>query len=85
MSKEQIQDAKKHAHGFDDLPQMMTIDQLAEFANMSRTGVAEYIRNGRIRAFNICRGGRPKYRVMRDDIVAWLTGSPVDPIRPEDK
>lgn len=81
MSKTQ-QQQMQYPHGFGDLPQMMTVDELAEFVGMSRNGVAEHIRIGRLRAFNICPGKRPKFRVMRDDIVAWLTGNPVEPIRP---
>jgi excisionase family DNA binding protein len=81
MIKNQEQDEKQYAHGFDSLPTMMTVAELANFAGMSRNGIAEHIRNGRLRAFNICPGGRPKFRVMRDDIIKWLTGCPVKPIR----
>lgn len=77
----EVQQSKQPQLGFNELPLVMSVDELAELVGTSRNGIAELIRNGSLKAFDLFPGGRPKYRLMRDDVIEWLTRTPVKPIR----
>jgi Helix-turn-helix domain len=69
------------SYNFDDLPAVLSVSKIVELLGTSRNGVAEQIRNGNLKAFSILSENRPKYRVLREDFIAWLTRNPVKPIR----
>lgn len=62
---------------YESMPLVMSIKQVAALFGTSYNGIAEQIRRGNLKAFNILPGGRPKYRIMRDDLIAWMTQNPV--------
>lgn len=55
---------------------ILTTAEAADFARLHKTTVFLAIKRGDLKAFNVCPGGRKKYRVMKSDLIAWLTASP---------
>lgn len=55
---------------------VMTTAEAADFARLHKTTVFLAIKRGDLKAFNVCPGARKKYRVMKSDLINWLTSSP---------
>jgi excisionase family DNA binding protein len=61
----------------DDL--ILTTAEAANLAKLHKTTVFLAIKRGDLKAFNVCPGARKKYRIMRSDLIQWLTSCPVNP------
>jgi len=76
---------KTYQHGFENLPTMLSVADIMELTKMSRNAIATSINLGRLKAYNLTSEHRPKYRIMRDDFIAWATSRQVPATRSEGK
>ncbi|NLX56242.1 MAG: helix-turn-helix domain-containing protein [Planctomycetaceae bacterium] len=72
----------------DTRPAFLTPPEIARSLRVSETKVAAWIKSGRLRAFNVSEGQRPKYRIRADDLESFLDGRtaappPTRPVRRE--
>jgi len=71
----------------DTRPAYLTPPEVAKTLRVSESKVASWIRSGRLRAYNVSEGQRPKYRIRADDLDAFLAGRavtpPTEPVRRE--
>jgi len=63
----------------DTRPAYLTPPEVAKTLRVSESKVASWIRSGRLRAYNVSEGQRPKYRIRADDLDAFLAGRVVTP------
>jgi len=63
----------------DPRPAFLTPPEIARSLRVSETKVAAWIRSGRLRAYNVSEGQRPKYRIRGDDLDSFLAGRTVTP------
>ena len=63
----------------DPRPAFLTPPEIARSLRVSESKVAAWIRSGRLRAFNVSEGQRPKYRIRGDDLDEFLAGRAVTP------
>ena len=62
-----------------DRPAYLTPPEIAKSLRVSESKVAAWIRSGRMRAYNVSEGTRPKYRIRADDLESFLDGRTVTP------
>lgn len=56
--------------GYDGLPEILTLKQVAEFLQVSNLTIQRAIQSGRLKAF---KPGRD-YRILKDDLIAFIEG-----------
>jgi len=54
--------------GLDKLPEILTIQQLADFLQVNRRTVQRAITDGKLKAFKVARD----WRIEKDAIMEWL-------------
>lgn len=57
--------------------QLMTVQEVADYLNITEWTVRKYIRQGKLTADKIGNGGnkgRKEYRVLREDVIKFLKG-----------
>ena len=57
----------------------LTPPEVAKALRVSQGKVALWIKSGRLRAFNVSEGQRPKYRIRPDDLDEFLQARAVTP------
>lgn len=62
------------AYHLDD--EVLTTAEAADFAKLHKTTVYLAIQRGDLKAFDVCPGGRKKLRVMKSDLIRWITLAP---------
>lgn len=56
--------------GYEKLPEILTLKQVAEFLQVSALTIQRAIQAGRIKAF---KPGRD-YRILKEDLIAYIEG-----------
>ena len=55
---------------------VLTTAEAADFARLHKTTIFLAIKRGELKAFDVCPGGRKKFRIMKSDLICWLTALP---------
>jgi excisionase family DNA binding protein len=55
---------------------VLTTAEAADFARLHKTTIFLAIKRGELKAFDVCPGGRKKFRIMKSDLIGWLTALP---------
>ncbi|MBP7223430.1 MAG: helix-turn-helix domain-containing protein [Sedimentibacter sp.] len=57
--------------GYDNLPEILTLKQIAEFLQVSNLTIQRAIKSGKLKAF---KPGRD-YRILKEDLISFIEGS----------
>ena len=55
----------------------LTREQVSKMAQCSTSFVYSEIKRGNLKAFQIGDGKRKKLRILREDVISWITATPV--------
>lgn len=68
----------QNAYKLDD--EILTTAECANVAKLHKTTIYLAIKSGELKAFDVCPGGRKKFRVMKSDLISWITAAPTETI-----